>query len=264
MEVELPLPIISPREVLPGLGFVPVWGTATDLEPAYEFKRGGIDLRVAQVTGRYLRPEFLIVGVASNGRTLSHIEQSMPLALESSEQIVAWLAFAVGSGFRTHRPIDWLERGQALQHLLPWERARLALRLETEETARLRLLRPHCSVAREDLRQLLNVGSQAAGWPPAPGHFALSFDGEMLKLRARSRIVAVEASGEPWSDMFVGELRHLHALPRRLDGDPIEIGIWKGMLEVGRVRIPVTEQKAYTGHDGSASAAINTKGGTKG
>ena len=100
MDIPLPPPIVSVREVLPALGFTAVWGTATDLEPAYEFKCGGIDICVAQVTSLFLRPEFIIGGTAVNARSRKHVEQSMPLALDSRDQVVAWLAFAVGADFR--------------------------------------------------------------------------------------------------------------------------------------------------------------------
>ncbi|CAG1012120.1 hypothetical protein BURK2_04443 [Burkholderiales bacterium] len=240
MEVPTPRPLVSVRDVLPTLGFAPIFGTATDLEPAYAFKGGGVEVSVTQVTGKFLRPEFLIGGTAFNGRSLKYIEQSMPLALESRDQVVAWLAFAVGLHFRTVSPIEWFEEGRSLQHVLPWERRRLELRVEAEKYAQRWHLRPHCVVDRGELRGMLNLGSRAAGWPPAPDRFTLGFDGEMLKLRARSRLIAVQATGAAWPDTYVGTLRDLHALPRRLDTDPVEVGIWDDMLEIGRVRLPVS------------------------
>jgi hypothetical protein len=227
------------RDVLPTLGFRPVWGTATDFEPAYEFKGGGIDICVAQVTSLYLRPEFMIGGTAFNARVLRRVEQFMPLALESRDQIIAWLAFAVGADFRLLGPVPWFEEGRDLQHLLPWEQRRLELRAQMQESVRLRLLRPPCMVEREGLRGWLNAACRAVGWPPAPGRFTISFDGEILKLRVRSRLVAVQADGSAWPHSYAGELRHLHALPRRLDSDPVEIGIWRDVLQIGRVRLPV-------------------------
>lgn len=161
MEIPLPPPIVSVRDVLPTLGFMPVWGTATDLEPAYEFKGGGIDIRVTQVTSLYLRPEFLIGGTAFNARALGYVEQSIPLALESRDQVVAWLTFAVGADFRLLASVPWFEEGCGLQHLLPWEQRRSQLRAETQENARLRLLRPYCIVEREALRGWLNAACRA-------------------------------------------------------------------------------------------------------
>ena len=239
MDIPLPPPIVSVREVLPALGFTPLWGTATDLEPAYEFKGGGIDICVAQVTSRYFRPEFLIGGAAFNARSLTHIEQSMPLALESRDQVVGWLAFAVGVDFRPLASVPWFEEGRELQHLLPWERRRLELRAEMQENARLRLLRPYCIVRRDGLRGWLNAACRAVNWPPAPGRFTISFDGEILKLRVRGRLAAVQADGFAWPHAYAGELADLQALPRRLDSDPVEVGIWRDMLEVGRVQVPV-------------------------
>ena len=183
MNIPLPPPIVSVRDVLPALGFTPVWGTATDLEPAYAFKGGGIDILVSQVTSLYLRPEFIIGGSAFNARSLKFVEQFMPLALASRDQVVAWLAFAVGADFRLLAPVPWFEEGRALQLLLPWEQRRIELRAEMQETVRLRLLRPFCVVERDDLRGWLNAACRAVGCPPAPGRFTISFDGEILKLR---------------------------------------------------------------------------------
>lgn len=248
MDTPLPPPIVPVRDVLPTLGFAPVWGTATDLEPAYEFKGGGIDICVAQVTSRYFQAEFLIGGTAFNARSLTHIEQSMPLALESRDQVVAWLAFAVGREFRLLAPVPWFEEGRELQHLLPWERRRLELRAEMQEDARLRLLRPFCIVERDGLRGWLNAVSRAVGWPPAPGRFTIAFDGEILKLRVRSRLAAVQADGSAWPHAYAGELSDLHALPRRLDSDPLEVGIWRDRLEVGRVALPVVALEPASNH----------------
>ncbi len=248
MDIPLPPPIMSVRDVLPTLGFTPVWGTATDLEPAHEFKGGGIDICVAQVTSRYFRAEFLIGGTAFNARSLTHIEQSMPLALESRDQVVAWLAFAVGPDFRLLASVPWFEEGRELQHLLPWERRRLELRADMQEDGRLRMLRPYCIVARNGLRGLLNDACRAVGWPPAPGLFTISFDGEILKLRVHHRLAVVQADGSAWPHAYAGELRHLHALPRRLDSDPLEVGIWRDMLEVGRVALPVVALEPAPNH----------------
>lgn len=252
MDVPLPPPIVSVRDVLPSLGFKSVWGTATDLDPAYEFKGGGIDIRVAQVTNRYFQPTFIIGGIAANSMSLWEVEQFIPLAVESRDQVVAWLAFAVGADFRLLAPVPWFEEGRALQHLLPWERRRRELLAQMKETARLRLLRPFCVVERDALREWLNAACRAVGWPPAPGRFTISFDGEILKLRVRGRLAAAQATGSAWPLAYVGELRHLHALPRRLDSDPMEVGVWRDMLEVGRVLLPVQVLEADPGQISAA------------
>lgn len=239
MEVSPPPAIVSVRDVLPALGFSSVWNGWSDLDPAYEFKGGGIDIRVSQVTNRYFRPEFIICGSAFNNRAFHQVEQSMPLALESWDQVVAWLTFAVGADFRLLAPVPWFQEGCELQHLLPWEQRRLELRAEAQENARLRLLRPFCVVERAALRGMLNAAARAVGWPPAPGRFIVTFDGEILKLRIRGRLASAQADGAAWPHAYTGELQHVHALPRRLDTDPVEVGIWRDMLEVERVRLPV-------------------------
>ena len=61
----------------------------------------------------------------------------------------------------------------------------------------------------------------------------LSVGGELLEIRAHSRVAAVAASGAAWFHAYAGELCHLHALPRRLDEDLVDVGVWNDMLEVG-------------------------------
>lgn len=239
MEVQMPQPIVSVRDLLPTLGFVPMWGTATDQEPAFEYKSGGIDIRLTQVTGLYLRPEFMVGGMAVTARELTYVERSMPLALASREQLVAWLTFAVGANFTTTAPVAWFKEGQGLQHLLPWEQEKLRLQAEREKRARQRLLRPPCTVERHWMRQLLNALNRIVGWPPAPGTFEITFDGEMLEVYARGQVAGVPAQGGSWPARFRGKLLHLHSLPRRLATNPVEVDIWRNELQIERARIPV-------------------------
>ena len=89
----------------------------------------------------------------------------------------------------------WFDEGRKLQHLLPWERRKQELRAEIDQYARLRLLRPYCVVDRQGLCAVLNSASRAAGWPPAPGGYTISFDGEVMKIRACGELAVVRAHG---------------------------------------------------------------------
>lgn len=244
MEYPLPAPVVSVRDVLPSLGFVPVWGTFTDEEPAYVFKQGGIDIIVAHRFSRYFRPQFMILGMAVTPRRQKAVEQFMPLGLASRDQIVAWVAYAVGVEFSPVSPVGWFEQGCALQHLLPWEEGRRLMRANMEENTRLRKLRPHCFVERHALREVLNSALRTVGWPPAPGQFEIAFEGGILRLHTRGRLACAPAEGTDWSVRFTGELLHLHALARRLLTDPVEVGVWREHLEIEKVRIPAIATSA--------------------
>ena len=239
MEYPPPTPAVSVRDVLPSLGFEPVWGTPTDEEPAYAFKRGGIDIIVAQGVSLYFQSQFKILGMAATTRALREIEQPMPLALASRNQIVAWLTFAVGADFSPSCPVGWFQEGLDLQDLLPWEVERLRRLAELEESARLHRLRPLCFVERRALRSLLNTAIRSVGMPPVAGRFEIAFADGILRLYARGRLHCASAEGADWPNRFCGEQVNLHALDRRLRNDPVEVGIEQGNLQIERVRIPV-------------------------
>ena len=238
MEYPPPPPVVSVRDVLPSLGFVPMLGTPTDEEPAYVFKRGGIDIIVAQGVSLYFQPQFKILGTAATTRTLREIEQAMPIALASRDQIVAWLTFAVGADFSPACPVTWFQEGLGLQGLLPWEDGRRRRLAEMEEQVRLHKLRPHCFVERRTLRGLLNSAIRSVGMPPVAGQYEISFADGVLRLYARGRLHCAPAEGANWPSHFSGDQVNLHALERRLRTDPVEVGIWQDHLEIEKVRIP--------------------------
>ena len=136
MEIPLPEPIVAVRDVLPTLGFVEDWNRRTDVDPAYEFKRGLLELHATQCAGFHLRPQFLFTGTAATARTLQALEFTLPLAVESKEQAVAMIAYYLGSAFVPSTPIDWLDQGRQWKHLLPWERHWKTLRERHEEYER--------------------------------------------------------------------------------------------------------------------------------
>jgi hypothetical protein len=214
-----------------------VWGTPTDEEPAYAFRHGGIDIIVAQGVSLYLRPQFMILGRAVSARHLRGVEQFMPLGLASRDQVVAWVTYAVGVDFSPACPVGWFEEGLGLQGLLPWVEGRRRMLAKAEENAQLRKLRPHCFVERHAMREMLKSAVRTVGWPPAPGRFEISFEGQVLRLYARGRLACAPAEGADWQDRYSGDLAHLNALPSRLLTNPVEVGIWRDHLEIERVRI---------------------------
>ena len=116
VDIQLPSAVVAVRDVLPTLGFTEKWGTFTDLEPAFAYRRGGIDIEANQNMNRYFRTEIFVGGIATNGRTLCEIDFSMPLRVESRDQVVAWLAFGIGTTFEPTELVPWFEEGKLLQH----------------------------------------------------------------------------------------------------------------------------------------------------
>ena len=64
---------------------------------------------------------------------------------------------------------------------------------------------------------------------------------------------AVQADGSAWPHAYAGELQYLHALPRRLESDPVEVGIWRDMLEIGNVQLPIVVSEPASDHRGATT-----------
>jgi len=84
------------RELFEILGFEEVWGSMTDQEPAYRYDFGNIELTAVQVTNLSFQSIFLLGGIARDERSIMEINQEMPLEVESFEQGVAFIAYALG------------------------------------------------------------------------------------------------------------------------------------------------------------------------
>lgn len=109
------------RTVFKDLGFEEDWDALTDQPPAYLFDFGNLLLRAAQCTSsRTFRPVFLIGGVKRGLRSVGQIEFEMPLTVDSFEQGVALVAYAVGKDFDPLVPTPWLSDGRRWQDHLPW------------------------------------------------------------------------------------------------------------------------------------------------
>jgi hypothetical protein len=114
---------VQTREVFERLGFDEVWDTMTDQKPAYRCHLGNIELTATQVTNRYFRPVFLLGGIARDERSVREIDSQLPFEVESFEQGVAFIVYAIGN-YRPRRPVPWVEQGRQWADRLPWERAR--------------------------------------------------------------------------------------------------------------------------------------------
>ena len=239
--IPAPEPIVAVRDVLPGLGFVEDWNSMTDCRPGFKFQCGNLDITANQVTSFYLRPEFSFGGLGKTARSLHFIEFSMPLRVESTEQVVAWIVHGIGIDFVPSHPIAWFEDGKRWQHLLPWKQHWLRLEKAAEEHRQLRLARPHCQVSREWMRMLKKHVRGVAATAAEQDEFVVEFDGRMFKIALSGAVIGAPASGTaPWSRGYRGRLATLsNGLPTRLMTDPVEVGIWEGQLEIERSRIDV-------------------------
>jgi hypothetical protein len=209
------------REVFKALKFEEVWGEMTDQDPSYRYNHGNLELTAVQVTNKYIQPIFLLRGVANDGRNMMMIDCEIPLQVESFEQGVAYIAFALHD-FQPQKPILWLNQGRQWAELLPWERNR---RKYAE--------RPKCFVDWEWFRVAANKLREQAK-SADPNDFAIiEFDGEVLRIKTRVELIAMPAQGTSWDQPCFIPVSKLNFLPKRITKQPVCLSIWDGKLTVG-------------------------------
>lgn len=212
------------RSILHQIGFAEDWSTITDQAPGYRFNAGNLRIQATQVTNEYLRPVFLITGIEDQRpRSLGSIELSVPITVESFEQGVAWLAYAVSARFQPTKPIAWLEQGRLWKHHLPWEQKQAAYRA-----------RPHCTVSRDWFRMpaktLIALSLSASEEAAA----TFTFDGDILTVLAADARLPMPAKGMAWNREYAVRLASFRSFPKRLMRAELNIGVWDGKLNVDR------------------------------
>jgi hypothetical protein len=128
---------VKTRALFEELGFQENWETITDQRPAYYYDFGDLRLTAAEVMSDRFQPCFQFGGVWRGTNSLSMVDFSMPLEVESLQQGAA-CAYGIGEKFQPRHPIPWLAGGRRWQDRLPWVR-----RMEEYKA------RPTCSVEKD-------------------------------------------------------------------------------------------------------------------
>jgi len=193
----------------------------TDQEPAYRYDFGNIELTAVEVTNLSFQPIFLLVGIASDKRSIMEIRQEMPLEVESFEQGVAFIAYALGD-YRPQNNTLWVEEGRKWAKLLPWERKRR----EYEG-------RPNCVVNSEWFCIAAKKLRGHAKFAESTELVSFEFDGEVLRIKTPGEFIAIPAQGTSWDQAYFLRLSQLDFLPKRIMRVPVSLSIWEGMLTIG-------------------------------
>lgn len=211
------------RAVLERCGFVENWTAPyADEQPGYCFDFGDLRLEAVRVTSMYLRPIFQFGGVRSTPRSLGMISFELPVMVESFEQGAAWITDALRrQGYMPGYQPDWYRLGLEHRGSLPWERKMAAYGQ-----------RPQCSVAREWFRTAARSLRENAAVADAVELAWLSFDGEVLKIRAGMTFVAMPGFGQAWPSAFGVHAAKLDFLPQRIAVDPLHVSVWEGRLSI--------------------------------
>lgn len=210
---------------LPNFGFHPDTSVMSEGEGSgLRLDMGPLRLTAAQLTNFYLRQVVQISGILTTTRSLSSIDIEMPLTLDSTSQVAAWIVWHLLQGADGRRFVQesseaWIVEGVLSQGLLPWVAKRDRYNA-----------RPHCVVARQWLRVALNELSSLLEKQPDSAIVELSFDGKIFVFNTDLKVIPCPAEGTAWPHSFEIPAGGLRNLPRRLMRESIGISIWEGCL----------------------------------
>ena len=112
-------PRIRTLDVFMELGFEPAAATYSEPGTNVAYDLGEARVEAYERHDIVGRPMVTIHGIYRTSRTLGNIEYNMPAEVESREQGLAFLSYAL-SGYSFTDPPDWLTEGDALKEHLPW------------------------------------------------------------------------------------------------------------------------------------------------
>ncbi len=216
-------------EVLKEFGFQPDFTVVSDIMPGLSFDFGNFQLSASAVIGRQFQEVVFLTGVMATRRTLAEVAFEMPRRIETPEQCAAWLAWhldkAAGGRFEPRIPAPWLELGRKHFRLLPWFVDQAAYEA-----------RPYCSVDRELARPMLKSLARIAKQMPVEEKVWVSFDGEVLKIRAGQELLAIAAHGKAWTSQFGLTAAQLSKPPRRLMDAKVWFESWEDYFTIAGYR----------------------------
>jgi hypothetical protein len=202
---------------LPALGFVDRG------DDGLKFVHPQCELRVGEGWVPF-HPAVWFVGHFNHAaREMGFLEFNLPVAIESLDQLKAFLAYYLSDAMTANVP-EWIAEGRALSHLLPWERDMAAYNA-----------RDRCAVRREWLRLTLKDLTDALKNLGPAEVVTFTFDGTLLSIDCGRRIM-VQAEGSAWGDTHSIRASDLATLPKRLMRDPIEVAAYGGHLIIGNHR----------------------------
>jgi hypothetical protein len=114
-----------------------------------------------------------------------------------------------------------------------------AARVKLKQLEADRAARPHCTVSRSLLAMGLKSLAGIFEHERAGNSVVVAFDGRLLSFECNGLKTVVAATGTAWPARYKLEMAAIaDALPIRLGLPKVEVGIWKSMLEIDRIRCP--------------------------
>lgn len=226
---------LKTSDLLLDLGFRPVVAQYAEEQPGYCYDFGNLRLVAARMTSIHLQQVMHFSGVTSSSRAVALVEFELPLALESYEQGVSIIAYNIGRQFTPLRATPWLDQGRAWEEHLPHRRQMR----EYEQ-------RPQCRVEADWFRvaakRLIAVGEAAE----TDAEFGVSYRNSVLKFELPGQILVMPAEGQSWTQVYRCRLQDLRGIRKRTPSRGVLLSVWEGRLEIGGVRLAVSNSDIGT------------------
>lgn len=217
---------VSMRTVIERLGFATDWTSIGNL-PGYRYDFSNFSIKIDEVYNKHFNTVLWISGNYSTDRRISMIDFEAPLDVESYEQGVALIAYALRR-CPPSEPVEWLTAGHLWEEHLPWKQEMKAYEA-----------RPQCTVERDWFRMPARRLRELAQIAVAGDKARFGFDGQVLMIATSYAVVPMPAQGEAWLTTYSVKLHDMQAIPKRLAGPRIYIGVWEGQLSIDGRRIPL-------------------------
>lgn len=190
------------------------------------YNESGKVLNATEQIGLYLRPEVTISGVVATPRTLSMLNEILPVEVESPKLALAWLSWAIRRVAESFPSL--VDPGRAYWHLLPWVQNQAAY-----------AARPACTAQREWVRIAIKSLASHLDGLEDDTQVRFFFDGQVFTIQAEEKVIAFPATGDSWDRAYILPARALKSfLPKRLMRDKVEFSVWDGHLIIGNRRYP--------------------------
>jgi hypothetical protein len=217
---------ISTWDVLKTFGFLPDDEVISDVRPGLSFDFGNFKLAASCCINMRFVEIVLFTGVMTTSRRISDVQFEMSRRVQSAEQCAAMIAWCLDKQagnplFIPARPVEWLAEGRKNRRLLPWNREKVKF----EE-------RPRCWVERNWLRVALKTLSQILATADNEEKVVLGFDGTVLTIRCKGKVLPLPAEGKPWPERYSLRAGKMRYLPKRLTSERLEVAVWETRLTI--------------------------------
>lgn len=185
---------------------------------------GKLNIFASQGVNERLQDCFLFMGSYIGKNSAIELEFSLPLEVESYEIGLALIAYHFKRAGMEPMP-EWLKTGLSLQHMLPWEKERIAYNAA-----------PKALIEYEWYRLLIKKLRKKAEEAEDSHISIFSYEKGVLKVVLGNEVIAILGSGNDWETEAKIKTKSLIILPKRISSRDGLVYIWKAELNIDRCR----------------------------